>query len=111
MASIVWNVDFRFGRAGRPRPAANQAYTRTALSLRAKARDFAGANTNASERYASNTYLRLYVMRRSEGEPPYRRLRRQIRLKTSKQYRDRVTNVKAFPLGGRWHECERKRAE
>ena len=53
------------------------------LSLRGAKRrgNLPEGNTNASERYASNTRPRLYAMRRSEGEPPYRRLRRQIKKK------------------------------
>ena len=66
---------------GVPRPPVNQTERYFAPSSRAKSRDLAGANTNVAERYASNTYPKLYVMRRSEGELPYRRLRRQIRSK------------------------------
>ena len=48
--------------------------------LPAVAHRLARANTVVAERHFY-FFLRRYVMRRSEGEPPYRRLRRQIKLK------------------------------
>ena len=94
-----WRAQHRFGRAGRPRPAdreplqasrrcpylqniiIKQSVTVFSLVIRGRqSRDLAGANTIASERYASNTKPRLYIMRRSEGEPPYRRQSRHYKV-------------------------------
>ena len=75
---FVWNIVTRIGRAGGPRPAANQSYTRTVLSLRGAQR----ATWQSPGRGTSATNLRRLTLvhrchferRRSRSrEIPYER--------------------------------------